>query len=103
MIVTTVRKVAEESNHPVLSYQMGSLSSDDRYFGIQKHLKQHNEDIAMTSVVRTQLALWHCFFLQYECGNSGYLSTDDLFSIFESLFSKPAYVMTVRYFICLEY
>lgn len=36
----------------------------------------------MTSVARTQLTLWHCFFLQYECGNSGYLSTDDLFSIF---------------------
>lgn len=61
MIVTTVRKVAVESNYPVVSYQMGSLFSDDRYFGIQKLLKQHNEDIAMTSVVRTQLILMDCF------------------------------------------
>lgn len=49
---------------------MGSLFWDDRYFGIQKHLKQHNEDIAITSVVRTQLTLMDSFFLQYECGNS---------------------------------
>jgi len=61
MIVTTVRKVAVESNYPVVSYQMGSLFSDDRYFAIQKRLKKHNEDIAMTSVVRTQLTLRHCF------------------------------------------
>ena len=70
MIVTTVRKIAVESNYPVVSYQMGSLFWDDRYFGIQNHLKQHNEDIAITSVVRTQLTLMDFFFSQYECGNS---------------------------------
>lgn len=68
MIVTTIRKVAVESNYPVVSYQMGSLFWDDRYFGIQKHLKQHNEDIAITSVVRTQLTLMNSFFCNMNAG-----------------------------------
>lgn len=68
MIVTTIRKVAVESNYPVVSYQMGSLFWDDRYFGIQKHLKQHNEDIAITSVVRTQLTLMDSFFCSMNAG-----------------------------------
>ena len=85
MIVTTIRKVAVESNYPVVSYQMGSLFWDDRYFGIQKHLKQHNEDIAITSVVRTQLTLMDSFFFAVWMRElSGYLSTADLFSLFES-------------------
>lgn len=61
MIVTTIRKVAVESNYPVVSW-------DDRYFGIQKHLKQHNEDIAITSVVRTQLTLMDSFFCSMNAG-----------------------------------
>ena len=69
MIVTTIRKVSVESNYPVVSYQMGSLFWDDRYFGIQKHLKQHNEDIAITSVVRTQLTeSWIPFFCSMNAG-----------------------------------
>lgn len=68
MIVTTIRKVAVESNYPVVSYQMGSLFWDDRYFGIQKHLKQHNEDIAITSVVITQLTLMDSFFCSMNAG-----------------------------------
>ena len=53
---------------------MGSLFWDDRYFEIQKHLKQHNEDIAITSVVRTQLTLMDSFFCSMNAGLTQWLS-----------------------------